>query len=197
MLTFCLSLASLAYLSCRVDQRLCPGVDGSRCGSFMSPVFRGPHPTCARCRGRKCSSTTTCDICHDWSLAQWESHHSKRSYAERSKSSNRHAGVPTGPTANSPLSSASKSGAASPAPLTLPAPPPSEGPGVGGETLSDDLKRPCVSPSPSLFMNKQGERGGTWTGGWLRMGIHLPPPPTPLGGGRGRFCPASAIPYSY
>ena len=159
-----------------LDQRLCPGVGGRKYGAFKSPVFRDPHPTCVRCRGRKCSSTATCDICHDWSLAQWESFHSKRSYAERSKSSSRHAGAPTGPTTNSPLSSASKSGAASPMPLPHPASPASEGPRVDGETLSEDFERPSVSPSRSLSMNEQGERGGTRTGGWLRMGMRLPLP---------------------
>ena len=39
-------------MSC--DQRLCPGVAGCRCGAFMVPLFRDPHPTCARCRGKKC-----------------------------------------------------------------------------------------------------------------------------------------------
>ena len=60
----------------------------------------------------------------------------------------RHAGVLTGPTANPPLSPASKSGAASPAPLPHPDPSPSEGSGIGGEMLSDDLKRPRMSSSP-------------------------------------------------
>ena len=130
-----------------LDQRLCPGVDGRKCGACMSPVFRDPHPTCVRCRGRKCSSTATCDICHVWSLAQWESFHHKRSYVEHSKSSSRHTGAPTGPTTNSPLTSASKSRAASP--------PPSEGPRVDGETLSEDFKRPRVPPpSPSLSRNE-------------------------------------------
>ena len=57
-------------MSC--DQRLCPGVGGRRCGVFMSPLFRDPHPTCARCMGVKGTSDVTCDICKDWSVAQWE-----------------------------------------------------------------------------------------------------------------------------
>ena len=48
-----------------LDQRLCPGVGGRKCGAFMSPIFRDPHPTCARCRGKKCTSDVTCDICKD------------------------------------------------------------------------------------------------------------------------------------
>ena len=68
-----------------LDQRLCPGVGGRKCGVFMSPIFRNPHPICARCRG-KCSSDVTCDICKDWSVAQWEAFLSKRSYSGRRKS---------------------------------------------------------------------------------------------------------------
>ena len=54
------------------EQQLCPGVGGHRCGAFMSPLFRDPHPTYARCRGIKCTVDVTCDICKDWSVAQWE-----------------------------------------------------------------------------------------------------------------------------
>ena len=39
-----------------LDQRLCLGVGGRKCGVFMSPLFRDPHPTCSRCRGRKCTT---------------------------------------------------------------------------------------------------------------------------------------------
>ena len=174
------------------DQRLCPGVDGRKCDARMSPVFRDPHHTCVRCRGRKCSSTATCDICHDWSLAQWESFHNKHSYAKRSKSNSRHAGAHTGATTNSPLTSASKSRAASPAPL----PPSSEGPRVDGETLNDDFKRPRVSPSLSLSRNEQGERGGDADRGLAEGGTASAPPPPSEGGGGG-VRPASAIPFSY
>ena len=47
-----------------LDQQLCPGVGGRKCGAFMSPIFRDAHPTCAWCRGRKCTSDVTCDICN-------------------------------------------------------------------------------------------------------------------------------------
>ena len=33
---------------------------------------RDPHLTCFRCRGRICTNYLTCDICKDWSSAQWE-----------------------------------------------------------------------------------------------------------------------------
>ena len=57
---------NLAKMS--LDQRLCSGVKGA----FMLPLFRDLHPTCARCRGRKCTSDVTCDICKDWSVPQLE-----------------------------------------------------------------------------------------------------------------------------
>ena len=62
------SLARLVRMS--REQRLCPGNGGKKCGAFMSPLFRVPHPTCARCRGRRCSDDMTCDICKDWSVMQ-------------------------------------------------------------------------------------------------------------------------------
>ena len=69
-----------------LDQQLCPAVAGRKCGAFMSPLFRDPHPTCARCRGKKCTSHVTCDICKDWSVAQWEAFLKKRSYSGCCKS---------------------------------------------------------------------------------------------------------------
>ena len=133
MLTFCLFLASLAYLSCRLwirDFATWSVAVGVACSCRQSLGIHTPR-VLGLCRGRKCSSIATCDICHDWSLAQWESYHSKRSNAERSKSSNRNSGIPTGPTANPPLYPASESGAASPAPLPPPSPPPLPQRGLG------------------------------------------------------------------
>ena len=69
------------------ELRLCPGVGGRKCGSFLSSLDRDPHPTCTRCRGRVCTKDLTCDICVDWSKAQWEAFAKKRSYAERKRSS--------------------------------------------------------------------------------------------------------------
>ena len=45
-----------------------------------------PTPTCTRCRGRICTMDLTCDICAEWSSAQWEAFAKKRSYAERRRS---------------------------------------------------------------------------------------------------------------
>ena len=38
----------------------------------MSPIFRDLHPTRASCRGIKCTTDMTCDICKDWSVVLWE-----------------------------------------------------------------------------------------------------------------------------
>ena len=69
MFSFCF-LFSLARMS--LEQRLCPGVGSRKCGVFMSPLFRDPHPSYGRCRGFMCSSDVICDICKDWLVAQWE-----------------------------------------------------------------------------------------------------------------------------
>ena len=60
--------------------RICPGVGDRKCGAFLASLDRDPHPTCTRCRGRICTMDMTCDICADWSVAQWEQFVKKRSY---------------------------------------------------------------------------------------------------------------------
>ena len=67
------------------ELRYCPGVGDRKCGAFLSTFDRDPHPTCARCRGRICTSTLTCDVCAVWSAVQWEHFYKKRSYKERKK----------------------------------------------------------------------------------------------------------------
>ena len=118
----------------------------------MSPLFRDPHPTCARCRGRSCSSTSTCKVCDGWSLDQWEHFRLKRAYAGRSKSFSRHSGDPIETASNPPTP---------PPPFVhglhevrfarASLPPPSEGLGEGREALGVvDIKEPRVSPSQSV-----------------------------------------------
>ena len=68
------------------ELRLCPGVGGQKCGAFLSSLDRDPHSTCTRCRGKICTMDLTCDICVEWSSAQWEAFVKKRSYAERKRS---------------------------------------------------------------------------------------------------------------
>ena len=65
------------------DKRLCPGVDGRKCGAYMSPVVKNPHPTCTRCRGRNCTGDSTCNSCKDWSLVHWDAFNTKRSHTDR------------------------------------------------------------------------------------------------------------------
>ena len=67
------------------ELRIWPGVGGRKCGAFLSTFERDPHPTCARCRGKICTMTLTCDFCAVWSAAQWERFNKKRSYKERKK----------------------------------------------------------------------------------------------------------------
>ena len=67
------------------ELRICPGAGDRKCGAFLSTFERDPHPTCARCRGRICTMTLTCDFCAVWSAAQWERFNKKRSYKERKK----------------------------------------------------------------------------------------------------------------
>ena len=144
------------------DRRLCPGVGGRKCGVYMSPVFRDPHPTCSRCRGRQCSSESKCSTCHDWSLAQWEAFHNKRSYAERKKSNSHHAGIPTSLASDTPFSSAPVKQAA----LHLrPFPPPllQRGLGQGKRRKVKALSEHVCPPLPPLPSSQQGERGGTRT----------------------------------
>ena len=46
----------------------------------MPPLFRDLHPTCARCRGVKCTADVTCDISKDWSMVQWKAFLKRRPY---------------------------------------------------------------------------------------------------------------------
>ena len=175
--------------------RRCPGVGGRECGTFMSPLFRDPHPTCTRCRGRICSSTSTCTICDGWSLTQWEHLHNKRTYAGRSKSSSRHSDDPTETASNPPLSPASTRPVL-PAPPSLPTPHPSEGLGERREVTGVvNVKPPRVCSFPSVPKHKQGERGrdtplvlaenGDASATSLALGGEG-------GGQRQRICPGSA-----
>ena len=147
------------------DKRLCPGVDGRKCGAHMSPVVKDPHPMCTRCRGRNCTRDSTCSSCKDWSLDQWtafDSFNARRSNTDRKRSSNRHAGDSTSLTPQFLSSSAPvKKAAPSLAPPPLTTPPPSEGSRVREETKSDKPKRTRVSSSPPLLASQQEERGLT------------------------------------
>ena len=152
------------------DKRLCPGVDGCKCGAYMSPVLRDPHPMCARRRGRNCARDSTCSSYQDWSLAQWEAFHAKRSYTDCKKSNSRHAGGPTSLTSESPLSSAPVKQAAP----SL-APPSFRGVWEREETKSENPKQTRVSSSPPLLASQQGG-GGDSDNELTEEGNNTPPP---------------------
>ena len=144
--------------------RRCPGNGGRQCGTYMSPLFRDPHPTCTRCRSRSCSFDTTRKICDGWSLDQWQHYRRKRAYAERSKSSSRHAGDPIDTASNPPLSPTSTR-SVSPLPPSLPLPPPSEGLGEGSKApsvnniITVNVDEPRLSSPTSMPSREHGERG--------------------------------------
>ena len=139
--------------------RRCPGIGGRPCGTYMSPLFRDPHPTCTRCTGRSCSYKSTCDTCDGWSLDQWEHYSLKCAYVGRSKSSSRHAGDPIETASDPPLSPA-PTRSVSPTPPSLTLPPPSEGMGEGSEAPSVvNVKEQCVSSPTSMPTREHEERG--------------------------------------
>ena len=127
----------------------------------MSPVFRDPHPTCARCRSRKCSFDVTCDICKDWSVAQWEAFLIKCPYSGRRTSRPSGSSLPPAPLPIPPSASASsEAGRHSPSPHSPSFP--SEGSGRAGK--SEGVSRVDfrgVSSPPSR--SSAGEEGG-WGG---------------------------------
>ena len=79
-------LLSRFHLGCILIRDYALVFGGKKCGAFMSPLFRDSHPTCARCRGHRCFSDVTCNICKDWSVTQWEAFLKKRSYSGHRKS---------------------------------------------------------------------------------------------------------------
>ena len=121
----------------------------------MSPLFRNQHPTCVRCRGTKCAADVTCDICKDWSVAQWESFLKKRPYSGRRKSHPSGSALPSVPPNLPPFISASSEAGHS-APPPCPPTPPSEGRGYLGEWGSPPHE---VSSPP--FRRSVGGGGGT------------------------------------
>ena len=138
----------------------CPGVGDRRCGAFMSPLFRDLHPTCARCSGVKCTADVTCDICKDWSVAQWEAFLKKRSYSGRSKSLPSGSALPPAPPTLPPSASASLEDG-HPAPPPHPPTPPSEGRGRTEESEGVSRVGFCgVSSPPSRCLVGEGGGGG-------------------------------------
>ena len=144
-------------MSC--DQRLCPGVGGCRCGVFMSPIFRDPHPTCARCRGIKYTVDVTCDICKDWSVAQWEAFLKRLPYnGRRKKCPSGSVLPPASPTPPPSVLASSEAGRPALPPRSLP--PPSEGRDRSGEVEGVHCVGSREAPTPSSLQSKEGVGGG-------------------------------------
>ena len=149
------SLFRIMSVSC--NQRLCPGVGGRKCGAFMSPIFRDLHPTCARYRGIKYTADVTCDICKDWSVAQWEAFLKRRPCSGHRKK--RPSGSALPPAFQTPPPSASASSEAGcPALPPRSLPPPSEGRDRLGEVEVSFAWVLVRSPLP-LFCGRRGGRG--------------------------------------
>ena len=139
----------------RSPQRKCPGV-GRPCGSFMSPLFRDPHPTCARCRGIKCDGTTTCDLCRDWSVKQWDEFRKKEAHWRKKVNPAAPRGDPA-PRGPAPPGG-SGGGCQAPAHTIMPARPGPIPPGLGIpdpvprastlDPLARGLATPVASPDP-------------------------------------------------
>ena len=158
-------------MSC--EQQLCLSVGGCRCGAFMSPLFRDLHPTCARCRGTKCSADMTCNICKDWSVAHWESFLKKRSYSGRRKKRPSGSALSTAPPTLPPSTSASAK-AGGPAPPLRPPTPLSEGRGRFRESEGvPHVGSREVSTPPSRRSVGEEEDGGGGGGGARFLGAQL------------------------
>ena len=142
------------------------------------PLFRDLHPACARCRGVRCTADVTCDICKDWSVAQWEAFLEKRPYNSHRKHRPSGSSLPSAPQTNPPCASSS-----SEAGHPVPPPPPRSLPlllrgltarGVGGGVWRVPLARLSL-PLPSRWRVGWGEAPRVL---WLlgARGIRLPLP---------------------
>ena len=154
--------------TCRVNSDFALVLGAVGVGHLCPPLFRDLHPTCARCRGTKCSADVTCDICKDWSVAQWEAFLIKRPYSGRCKKRPSGSVIPSAPPTLPPSASTS-SEAGRPAPHPRPPTPPSEGQGHSGE--KEGVRRMGsreASSSPSYC--SVGEEGG---GGGMPRGRRL------------------------
>ena len=110
---FVFFLALFSLCQCRVtsDFALVLGALGVGCSC---PPYLGVRTQGARCKGIKCTSDMTCDICKDWSVAQWEAFLKRRPYSGRRK--HRPSPCVPDPSASSSL----EAGCPAPTPQSLP-----------------------------------------------------------------------------
>ena len=158
--------------------RICPGVGDRKCGAFLSSLDRDPHPTCSRCRGKICTMEMTCDICADWSVAQWEQFVKKRAYKDRKKPS-----CPSGSVPPAPLTSPrafSPSGVSRPG--TSSSSRPSGGQGKQGWSQGAPGVVTREVPSPPA-RSRSSERGGSVSGLSCGARGRAPASPSPSGAG--------------
>ena len=177
MFHLCSVFRLFRVMSMSCDQRLCPGFGGRRCGVFMSPICREPHPTCPRCRGIKCTADVTCDICKYWSVAQWEVFLKHRPYSGRHKKHPSGSVLPPAP--QTPLPTASTSLEAGRPALPPRSLPPPEGRDRSGVVEGVHCVGSREAPLPLPFSRRK-ERGEVPRGPWLlrvRVTWLLPPFP--------------------
>ena len=160
--------------------QVCPGVGDRKCGAFLSSIDRDPHSTCTRCRGRICTMNMTCDICADWSVAQWEQFVKKRSYKDRKKPSRPSGSVPPAPL-TSPRAETS-SGVSRPGTSSSSSSCPSGGQGKqeGSQGAPCVVSRGASSP---LARSRSNERGGSASGQSSGARGRAPASPSPSGAG--------------
>ena len=187
----------LSFVSCRLQTLECVlgWVDVN--AACLSPVFKDPHPTCSRCRGRRCSSDSPCSDCHDWSLDQWEMYNKRRSYAERNRPPSHHSGNPTVPT---PLPHVLRLPSRQPPhqrPFpTLPPPPlPPRGRCSGKRRAVRTLSEHVCSPLPPCPLASKG-RGGVGHGHGAGCGWEYFSSSPPFGGGKDGAILSSATSHS-
>ena len=161
--------------------RVCPEVGDRKCGAFLSSVDRDPHPTCTRCRGKVCTMNITCDICADWSVAQWEQFVKKRAYKDRKKTSRPSGSVPPAPLASpraEPSSGVLRPGTSSSSSSSRPSG--GQGKQEGSQGAPGVVSRGAPSPPAR---SRSSERGGSASGQSSGARGRTPASPSPSGAG--------------
>ena len=173
------------------ELRICPGVESRKCVTFLSTLDRDPHPTCTRCRERVCTKDMACDICADWSAAQWEQFVKKRSYKERKKHSRPSGSVPPAPLASSRAET--PSGVSQPGTSSSSFSRPSGGQekGEGSQGAPGVVSREASSPPAGP---RSSDSGGSVSGLSSVARERAPSSPAPSGAGEGELLGRSGLP---